>query len=246
MLYRLLSVVALALFMAASPVHADWFDSLREAVDQLEDSGDSATAAALSNSDITAGLKDALRVGSERVVKQLAKADGFNADPKIHIPLPDSLKDVDALMNGVGLGYMMDDLELKLNRAAEVATPKAKRIFGDAIRKMTIRDVQGIYKGPDDAATRYFKGKMSDPLSDEMRPVIEKALSQVGAVRAYDKVMGKYQALPFVPDVKADLSTHVVNGGLSGIFHYMAVEEAAIRKNPAKRTTEILRKVFGH
>ena len=69
---------------------------------------------------------------------------------------------------------------------------------------------------------------------------------QVGAVQAYDRMMGKYQALPFVPDVKADLVTHVVNGGLSGIFHYMAVEEAAIRKNPAKRTTEILKKVFGN
>ncbi len=215
-------------------------------MDQLEDSGGSTTVATLSNSDITAGLKDALRVGSERVVKQLSKADGFNADPKIHIPLPNSLKEVDSLMNGIGMGYLMDDLELKLNRAAEMAAPKAKKLFGDAIRKMTIKDVQGIYKGPDDAATQYFKGKMSHPLSDEMHPIIEKALSKVGAIRAYDKVMGKYQALPFVPNVKADLTTHVVNGGLSGIFHYMAVEEAAIRKNPAKRTTEILRKVFSH
>jgi hypothetical protein len=246
MRYRLLPVMALSLFMAASPAHADWLDSLRKAVDQLEDSGGSTTVATLSNSDITAGLKDALRVGSERVVKQLSKADGFNADPKIHIPLPNSLKEVDSLMNGIGMGYLMDDLELKLNRAAEMAAPKAKKLFGDAIRKMTIKDVQGIYKGPDDAATQYFKGKMSHPLSDEMHPIIEKALSKVGAIRAYDKVMGKYQALPFVPNVKADLTTHVVNGGLSGIFHYMAVEEAAIRKNPAKRTTEILRKVFSH
>jgi hypothetical protein len=244
MLYRLLPVMALSLFMAVSTAHADWLDSLRKTVDQLEDSGSSTTVATLSNSDITAGLKDALRVGSERVVKQLAKADGFNADPKIHIPLPNSLKEVDALMNSIGMAYLMDDLELKLNRAAEVATPKAKKLFGDAIRKMTIKDVQGIYKGPDDAATQYFKGKMSGPLSDEMRPIIDKALSKVGAVRAYDKVMGKYQTLPFVPNVKADLTTHVVDGGLSGIFHYMAVEEAAIRKDPAKRTTEILRKVF--
>jgi hypothetical protein len=244
MLYRLLPVMVLTLFMIVSPAHADWFDSLRKAVDQLENSDSSTTVAALSNSDITAGLKDALRVGSERVVKQLAKVDGFNADPKIHIPLPNSLKEADRLMDGIGMGYLMDDLELKLNRAAEVATPKAKKLFGNAIRKMTIKDVRGIYRGPDDAATRYFKSKMSRPLSNEMRPIIEKALSKVGAVRAYDKVMGKYQALPFVANVKADLATHVVNGGLSGIFHYMAVEEAAIRKNPAKRTTEILRKVF--
>jgi hypothetical protein len=48
-----------------------------------------------------------------------------------------------------------------------------------------------------------------------------------------------------VPDVKADLTTYVVEKGMDGIFHYIAVEEAAIRQNPAKRTTELLQRVFG-
>jgi hypothetical protein len=85
---------------------------------------------------------------------------------------------------------------------------------------------------------------MTAPLADEMRPIVKKALSQAGAVQAYDNVMGKYQSLPFMPDVKANLTQHVVELGLSGIFHYMAEEEAAIRKNPVKRTTDILKKVF--
>lgn len=245
MFYRLLAVMIVALSVAAAPAHAGWMDAIQSAVDQIEGSSTPSTVTtALSNSDITAGLKEALRVGSGRVVKQLAKTDGFNRDAKIHIPLPDSLKRVDSMLNGIGMGYLMDDLELKLNRAAEAATPKAKKLFGSAIKKMTIKDVQRIYKGPNDAATQYFKGKMSTPLAKEMKPIIEKALSQVGAVKAYDNMMGQYQSLPFVPNVKADLVGHVVNGGLSGIFHYMAVEEAEIRKNPAKRTTEILKKVF--
>lgn len=247
--YRLLPVMLFSLLMAVSPTHAhaSWLDSIQKAVDKLEGrEGSSMVTAALSNSEISAGLKDALRVGSERVVKQLARTDGFNRDVNIHIPLPRTLKRVDSLLNGIGMGYLMDDLELKLNRAAEAATPKAKKLFGNAIRQMTIKDVQRIYKGPNDAATQYFKGKMSKPLAKEMRPIIEKALAQVGAVRAYDKMMGQYQGLPFVPNVKADLVSHVVDGGLSGIFHYLAVEEAAIRKNPAKRTTEILKKVFSN
>jgi len=245
MICRLLPVMFASLILVTTSAHAGWLDSIQKAVDQIEGSeGSSAAVSALSNSDITAGLKDALRVGSERVVKRLAKPDGFNSDAKIHIPLPDSLKRVDSMLSGIGMGYLMDDLELKLNRAAEAATPKAKKLFGSAIRKMTIKDVQRIYKGPNDAATQYFKGKMSAPLAGEMKPVIEKTLSQVGAVQAYDRVMGEYQSLPFMPNVKADLTSHVVNGGLSGIFHYMAQEEAAIRKNPAKRTTEVLRKVF--
>ena len=86
---------------------------------------------------------------------------------------------------------------------------------------------------------------MSQPLAKEMRPIVENTLSEVGAVQAYDKVMGQYRTLPFVPDVKADLTNHVIDKGLAGIFHYLAEEEAAIRQNPAKRTTELLQRVFG-
>ena len=139
---------------------------------------------------------------------------------------------------------MFEDLELKLNRAAEVATPKAKQLFSNAIKSLTMEDVKGIYNGPDDAATQYFKGKMSPDLSNEMRPVIEESLSQVGAVRSYDNMMKQYKSIPFVPDVKADLTDHVVEKGMDGIFYYMAKEEAAIRQDPVKRTTDILKKVF--
>jgi len=45
-------------------------------------------------------------------------------------------------------------------------------------------------------------------------------------------------------DPKADLTDHVVEKGMDGIFYYMAKEEAAIRQNPVKRTTELLKKVF--
>ena len=203
------------------------------------------SAADLTNSEITNGLKDALRVGTETVVSQLGQSDGFNADPAIHIPLPDSLKQVKSALSAVGMSSMMDDLELKLNRAAEEATPPAKRLFWDAITAMTLDDVKGLYNGPDDSATRYFQDKMSSPLAVEMQPVVENALNQVGAVQAYDAVMGQYASLPFVPDVKADLNKYVVDKGMEGIFHYVAREEAAIRNDPVKRTTDILQKVFG-
>ncbi|NWF39792.1 DUF4197 domain-containing protein [Mariprofundus sp. NF] len=238
-----------ATLLIATPATAGWMDQLGGAVDTYnkttQDSSTTSTAAtALTNSDMVAGLKDALRVGSEQVVGQLSKNDGFNSDPKIHIPLPESMQTVKSALSAVGMGYMMDDLELKLNRAAEVATPKAKRIFGDSIKAMTISDAKNILNGPNDAATQYFKGKMSKPLSAEMRPVVEKSLKEAGAVQAYDSVMGQYSSLPFVPDVKANLTQHVLDLGLQGIFLYMAEEEAAIRSNPAKRTTDILKKVF--
>lgn len=241
-MFRFFWVILSVAMLLPGVARADWLSDLESALGGFGGS----QKASLTDADISAGLKDALRVSSEQVVKQLAKIDGFNADPKIHIPLPQNLKRARSILDGIGMGYLMDDLELRLNRAAETATPKAKRLFGDAIRQMTFADVQRIYRGPDDAATQYFKSKMSAPLTEEMRPIIEDALAEVGAIQAYDKAMGRYRSLPFVPDVKGDLTSHVIDGGLSGIFYYMAVEEAAIRKDPVKRTTEILRKVFGN
>jgi hypothetical protein len=196
--------------------------------------------------EIGSGLKEALRVGTENVVSQLGQVDGFNADSAIHIPLPENFNKVKTVLNKIGMSSLLDNLELKLNRAAEVATPKAKKLFWLAITEMTLDDVKAIYKGPEDAATRYFQRKMTPPLAKQMRPVVEESLSEVKAIQSYDTVMKQYQSIPLVPDVKADLTGYVIEKGMDGIFYYLAREEADIRKNPAKRTTDLLKRVFGN
>jgi len=195
--------------------------------------------------EIGEAFKVALRIGSENVVKKLGDVDGFNADSAVHIPLPKELNTVKTMLAKVGMSRIVDDLELKLNRATEASTPKAKELFWQSITEMTFDDIKGIYEGSEDSATRYFQGKMSPSLSKEMRPIVEESLSKVGAIQAFDNVMDKYQTLPFVPDVKANLTDHVVRKGMDGIFYYIAKEEAAIRKNPVKQTTDLLKKVFG-
>jgi hypothetical protein len=238
-----ITIIALSCGSGKVAAGTGWFEKAKELVGDMEKS-DTAQGS-LSVDNIADGLKEALRVGSETVVAQLGKTDGFNADPAIHIPLPKNLKTVKDTLSKIGMSSMLDDLELRLNRAAEVATPKAKELFLNSIQEMTLDDAMGIYKGPDDAATKYFQKKMSEPLAKSMHPVVEDSLSQVGAVQSYDSIMGKYRSLPFVPDVKADLTNYVIDKGMSGIFHYLAIEEAAIRKNPVKRTTDLLKRVFG-
>ncbi len=110
---------------------------------------------------------------------------------------------------------------------------------------MTWSDAQRIYEGLEDAATRYFEGRTSDPIAEAMRPVVDESLAQVGVVQAYDNVMGQYRAIPFVPDIKADLTEWALTKALEGMFHYLAIEEAAIRNEPVKRTTDLLKRVFG-
>lgn len=252
--FRTTSLIVFSLFLLSpfssqtASAQMDWLNKGKDLLNSTTKETQSETttqADSLTSSEISSGLKDALRVGTERVVGQLGTTDGFNADPAIHIPLPDTLLQVKQALDSMGMSSMMDDLELKLNRAAEEATPPAKKIFWNSIEQMTMDDVRDIYDGPDDAATRYFQDKMSAPLADAMRPIVEKAINQVGAVQAYDAVMSEYSTLPFVPDVKADLTGHVVTEGMNGIFHYIAQEEAAIRQNPVERTTDILQKVFG-
>lgn len=213
---------------------------------QLGGLGGAGTAARpLTDLEIGNGLKEALRVGTGRVVQQVGATDGYNKDPLIHIPLPRDLKKVHDTLDKVGMSQMTADLELKLNRAAERAAPEAKDVFWNAITEMTLQDVRGIWKGPDDAATQYFRGKMTVPLTDRFTPIVLDAMSEVGAIRSYDKMMAKYKSIPFVPDVKADLTHYTVGKALGGLFTYVAKEEAAIRKDPVKRTTQLLQRVFG-
>jgi hypothetical protein len=245
-----LSILVICLFLTMTAIAAsaatDWLQKGTDALKSLDtgSEGTSALGANLSTSDVIAGLKEALTVGSEHVVQQLGQTDGFYADPQIRIPLPEKLATVKSALDKVGMGSFADDLELKLNRAAEAASPKARELFLNAISQMTFEDARGILNGPEDAATQYFRKTMSPDLAQAMTPVVDDSLSEVGAVQSYDRMMGKYADLPFVPDVKADLTDHVVNKGMDGIFHYMAVEEAAIRKDPVKRTTDLLKKVF--
>ena len=221
----------------------DWIGATAEILKTFD--GMDQNVQGIGSKEIVAGLKEALRVGTGTVISQLGKTNGFSSDPAIHIPLPDELKKVKAQLDKFGLGFMLGDLETRINRAAELATPKAKSLFLESISEMTLDDAMGIYKGQGDAATQYFRQKMSAPLAKEFRPIIAGSLNQVAAIKSYDDIMGKYRALPFVPDLNADLEDFVIEKSMDGIFHYLAKEEAAIRANPAKRTTEILKRVFG-
>lgn len=241
---KVLGIVISVLLAFSHPVYAET-SLFKKGASLLKGFGFGKQQDQLSTGEIGEALKEALKIGTQSVVSRLGKADGFNGDSAVHIPLPENFKSVQSVLGKIGMSGMLDDLELRLNRAAEAATPKAKEIFWQAITQMTLEDIRAIYNGPQDAATRYFQRTMSPSLAEVMQPVIENSLMQVGAIRSYDNTMSKYRSIPFAPDIKADLTNHVTTKGMEGIFHYLAKEEAAIRKDPAKRTTDLLKRVFG-
>lgn len=238
---RTLAVLLVFPLLGASAVaSAGWLDKLKSKF-----GNDDKQEQTLSTDEVGGGLKEALRVGTENVVGMLGQEDGFNLDPAVHIPLPDQLEQVRKVLGKVGMDSTLTDLELRLNRAAEIATPKAKALFMDAINDMTLDDVMAIYNGPEDSATQYFRAKMTAPLALEMKPVVDESLADAGAVKVFDAAMSRYEAIPFAPKVDANLSDYVVEKGMDGVFYYLAKEEAAIRQDPAKRTTDLLKRVFG-
>ncbi len=218
-------------------------DVVEDILSQRGASGSGANGG-LSSETIAEGLREALVVGSGRVVDVLGVEDGF-LKSAFHIPLPEKLQDAQRIAGRFGLSKPFDELEMRMNRAAEAATPKARELFVDAIRRMSFRDAMSIYRGGDDAATTYLRGTTGEALEDEMRPVIDRSLEDVGAASTLKDLISRYNALPLVEPIEADLSGHVLGFANDAIFTRLAEEEAAIRKNPVKRTTELLQTVFG-
>lgn len=203
------------------------------------------SASGLSNSDMTGGLKDALAVGSERAIKGLGKAGGFLNDKSVRIPLPGPLQKAESALRMLGQGKLVDEFETTLNKAAEQAVPKAAPIVGNAIREMSIADAKGILTGPDDSATRYFRGKTSGALTGAFLPIVKSTTDSAGVTSAFKKLVSKAGPAAEQLGGSADVDKYITEKTLDGLFLKLAAEEKSIRQNPAARSTDLLKKVFG-
>jgi len=192
-----------------------------------------------------AGIKEALAVGTERAVKSLSQVNGYFGNAAVKILMPSSIQKVADAARMAGFQKQVDEFILSMNRAAEAAAPLAARYFGDAIRDMTLEDVRGILTGGDTAATEFFRRKTNDKLYAAFKPVVSQKIGEVGATRAYKDMMGRYESVPMMGKQSLDLDDYVTNKSLDGLFHMVGQEEKKIRTNPAARTTDLLKTVFG-
>lgn len=199
----------------------------------------------LSQSDIAAGLREALKVGAKNATSKVSAVDGFFGNALIKILMPPEAKKVENTLREVGLGDQVDNAILSMNRAAEDASSKALDIFIKAITRMSIQDGLSILNGGNNAATNYLKSKTTADLTAAFRPVIQESLDKVGATKYWAIVFNTYNRLPTTFNkVNPDLPAYVTERALNGVFVYIADEEAKIRQNPAARVSDILKKVF--
>lgn len=203
------------------------------------------TSAPLSENEIVAGLKQALEVGTGNAVGILNKTDGYFADALVKIAFPSEAQRAADKLRQLGMGKLVDDFVLTLNRSAEKAAAEAKPIFVDAVKQMTFADARNILQGPDNAATEYFKGKTTPALTAKFSPVISNALNSCNATKYWTDITSTYNKIPLVTKVETDLVKYTTGKALDGLFLKLAGEEKKIRTNPAARVTELLQKVFG-
>lgn len=197
-----------------------------------------------SNKDQIGSLKQALTQGAETAVKNLAKENGYLGNPKVRIPLPDSLQKADSLLRQFGMGRYADDLVTSMNRAAEAAVPEAKTLLVDAVKKITVADAKAILTGPDDAATQYFLKTTESALAGKFKPIVAKSMQKVKLAQTYDQFAGKGAQFGLVDERDAKLDDYITRKALDGLFLMMAEQEKAIRANPLEATGNLAKKVF--
>ena len=193
---------------------------------------------------IAAGLKEALQQGIDKQVVNLTKTNGFYNNSLVKIGLPSELQKIEKTLRDVGLGSLADEGIKALNTAASTAVKEATPIFVDAITSMTISDATTILMGNRDAATQYLKKSTQTSLYNKFNPVIKSSFTKVGADKVWSNIISKYNAIPLVQKVNPDLTDYVTGEALKGVYTMIAVEEKDIRSQAASRTTDLLRKVF--
>ena len=201
----------------------------------------------LTQDQASAGVKEALNKGIVKAVQFASEPDGFNLNDDIHIPTP---PDLDLMKSTIGrlpgMTNLFAQLETQLNRAAEAAAPKAKDIFQNALSNMSFTDALSLVTSSEtDAATRFLRKSTQSQLVSAFQPDIEAAIDQVGAGRAYATLTNTYNKIPLQQPVNLSLADYTTQKAVDGLFILLANEEAKIRKNPAARTSDILKSVFG-
>lgn len=232
-------------------VRADWRDWLNKFRGGSTNAAGSSLPALggltqLTQDEIAKGLKEALGKALQKSVADLGKPGGFLDNMKVRIPMPPQLEKVDKALRMMKQDKVADEFQVTMNRAAERAVPVGASVLATSVSQMTLDDAKAILKGPDDAATQYFRKTSTATLTERFLPIVKDATSQVGVTANYKKLMGNAGILGnYLNKDVMDIDGYITRKSLDGLFVMMAEEEKNIRQNPAARTTDLLKKVFG-
>ncbi|RXJ68125.1 hypothetical protein CRV08_07655 [Halarcobacter ebronensis] len=237
----------------------------KDVISGVKDNSTKESNTTLSNSTITDGLKETLKIGVNYAVETLGKENGYLNNSLVKIPLPENLQKAETIIRKVGGDKVADELIASMNKAATQAAPKTADIFVKAIEKMSLEDAKKILEGNNNAATEYFKTNTSSSLKSVIKPIIEKTMEQNSVAGYYDSFNSYYKqyAKDYVNSTSVmslaknfgvdsylpsssdeNLNDYVTQKAIDGLFSMIAKKEAAIRENPVEQTTSLLKQLF--
>jgi hypothetical protein len=171
----------------------------------------------LTETEVIAGLKEALSVGIDTASIHLNAVDGYLLNQLVKIFLPQDvstalgyaeqlrtqIKPITSSLAIIGITVfdfsvfdgLRDSMLVSMNRAAEKAAPLSVRIFKNAIMGITIQDGFNILRGDSTDATVYLKVRTFDPLTGVFEPFVDSTLELVGAQRFWQRLSSNYNAL---------------------------------------------------
>jgi len=265
---KLLLASSLAALLTTQTLQAGWLDSVVDEVTKATSTQtQSKDTSGLSITDIDGGLREALNKGVKLAIDQLGKENGFLDNSLVKIPVPEKLVMMEKGLRKAGMGKYADDFVVAMNRAAEKAVPATAKIFADTVSHLSLEDARKILSGPDNAATEYFREHSGAVLQAKILPIVQEYTQQTDVTRYYKRMVDAYDqyGAPLLeqtgvtkllgavtgetntttPYDARDLDSYITAKGLDGLFTVIAGEEKKIRTEPAARTTELLKKVFG-
>lgn len=211
--------------------------------------------------DNASGIRQMLITGTRSATTRLGRRDGFFGDSLVRIPLPGILRTTQQRLRPLGLAGPFDDLELRMNRAAESVMPQARDLVVNAINGLSLSDGLGILTGGDTAATDYLERETSAPLARVLRPPMQRTLTQSGAYSALDSAasaidrsgsgaalgqfLGRGRGQSAASGLRDEVTDFAVTKALGGVFHYVGEEERSFRRDPLNRSGDVLRGILG-
>ena len=191
------------------------------------------------DSRLAAGIKEALKTGTDRAGAQLSREGAFN------LSLPASVQPVADTLRQFGFGSYVDQVETAMNRGAEQAVAAATPVFKQAISQMSVNDALGIVQGGQTAATDYFRTQTESTLRQRYQPIVEDNLRKTGFYDQYQSLLAVYDKLPLTDKPDLDLENYVINNSMDELYTRIGEQETRIRQDPLGQGSALIGAVFG-
>ncbi|WP_417621221.1 DUF4197 domain-containing protein [Parasphingorhabdus sp.] len=192
------------------------------------------------------GVKGILGDASDNALDKLSEPGAFYADKAVRVLLPGPLQKATSILRFTSKAGLTKDITKTLNDAAGRAALEAKPVFRSAIDNLTLQDGVGIATGGKTAGSDYLRRTSGEELAIKIRPLVEKALGDLGAYEQVEK-LGSISSLARLggADFSRDgLTDSVTDQAMDGIFTYIGREEANFRRNPLDKGKKLLKGIF--